>query len=113
VTIRWQHASAGQFWPSAAWQVLPPAIADVAAAIGPVNALTHLLTSSASIFGPFIWHPPASGRYAILAEADVAGDRANIEPSTGLPCAIGPVQLGKAVVPFDNNLGLTIWTALP
>jgi hypothetical protein len=113
VTIRWQSASAGLFWPSAAWQVVTPVVGNVAAATGPINPNTNLLNPSTNIFGPFTWHPPASGRYSILAEADVAGDRANIEPSTGLPCAIGPVELSKAVVPFDNNLGLTTWTAGP
>jgi hypothetical protein len=112
VTIRWQPAGPGLFWPSAAWQIAPPVVGDVAAA-GPFDQNTNLLTPNKNIFGPFTWHPPANGRYAILAEADVAGDRANIEPSTGLPCAIGRVELSKAVVPFDNNLGLTTWTAGP
>jgi hypothetical protein len=112
VTIRWQSASAGLFWPSTAWHAVTPVVGNVAAA-GPINPNTNLRNPSTNIFGPFRWHPPASGQYAILAEADIAGDRANIEPSTAFPCAIGPVELSKAVVPFDNNLGLTTWTAAP
>jgi hypothetical protein len=44
----------------------------------------------------------------ILAAAQCAGDPTNIEPTTGLPCALMPTQVIDLVA-GDNNLGLRVY----
>lgn len=101
VTIRWQAGSGVPVWPSIAWQPTAPPLAN-----------SNVGAGSTVPCGPFAWQPTAAARHIILAEADVIGDRANIEAATGLPCAVGPVPLSQ-VVPCDNNLGLVSWASVP
>jgi hypothetical protein len=90
-------------WPSAAWTDLPPQVPE--AADGDIAANDHI------VLGPFAWRPTARGRYKILVEVDAPGDRSNINPATGLPCAspaASPTLLSE-LVPFDNNLATAEW----
>lgn len=57
-------------------------------------------------FGPFAL-PTAAGRHLVLAEATCAGDRANSDPLSNLPCSRLPTPLPD-LVGGDNNLGLRI-----
>jgi hypothetical protein len=58
-------------------------------------------------FGPFRWRPTSASRYSILALIDANGDYSNLNPTTGLPCAVNTIPLPlEAVVPLDNNIGL-------
>jgi hypothetical protein len=50
---------------------------------------------------------PKPGRYLVFAQATCEDDRANSDPSTGLPCSRTPTPLADLVA-NDNNLGLTV-----
>lgn len=58
-------------------------------------------------FGRFTDPVPIGTRHILLAIADCAGDPANINPSTGLPCATTPTRVID-IVANDNNLGLIV-----
>jgi hypothetical protein len=68
---------------------------------------TKTIAAGASeTFGPFAHTSPGT-RYLVLAEATCADDRANTDPSTGLPCSQQPTPL-LDLVANDNNLGLRV-----
>ncbi|MBV9950150.1 MAG: hypothetical protein JOZ69_25140 [Myxococcales bacterium] len=54
--------------------------------------------------GPFQWVPSEVGHECLFFAASATGDPSNIDPSSALPCAIGPTPIER-LVPFDNNLG--------
>ena len=58
-------------------------------------------------FGPFGFAPPAAQNFLVIAQATCAADRANSDPSTGLPCSQLPTPLVDLVA-GDNNLGLAV-----
>ena len=58
----------------------------------------------ATTFGQFKL-PSATASYWVLAAATCAGDPANIDPATALPCTIGEARIAD-LVGGDNNLGL-------
>lgn len=93
-------------WPdAAAWTSLAPAT--------PADARADVSSGSDSILGPFPWTPSRAGEYAVMVELDAPGDRSNINPATGLPCAspqAAPTRL-SALVPYDNNLAVAVWRA--
>lgn len=64
--------------------------------------------SPAVSFGPFSLPALTGTRVLILAAAQCAGDPTNIEPTTGLPCALMPTQVIDLVA-GDNNLGLRVY----
>lgn len=93
-------------WPdTAAWTGLPPATAN--------NARADLSPGASSILGPFAWTPTRADDYAVMVELNAPGDRSNINPATGLPCASpqAPSTSLSALVPYDNNLAVAIWRA--
>jgi hypothetical protein len=59
--------------------------------------------------GSFKWSDPAAGDYALLVSASWAGDRSNLDPTGGAPCATSTAPLGlERVVACDDNLGLRV-----
>jgi hypothetical protein len=96
-------ASAGgaPAWPDpSAWQQLSVASGGVeTSTIAPLDIVTY---------GPFSWTPTTSGEHGVLAAIDAPGDRANINPSTALACALDPTPL-EHLVRLDNNLAFALW----
>jgi hypothetical protein len=86
-------------WPDRrAWRELPPR--------APADARADIAPGGSVVVGPFPWTPRRPGRKTILVELNAPGDRSNINPATGLPCASAtarPSPLGR-LVRFDNNL---------
>jgi hypothetical protein len=84
-------------WPDRHWTTLsPPA----------TGASANIRTGDNVVLGPFAWRPTRGGRYTILVELNAPGDRSNINPDTGLPCANAqahPSPINR-LVRFDNNL---------
>jgi hypothetical protein len=62
-------------------------------------------TVGGGVVAQFQWNPPAAGNYALLAIATCAGDAANTDPETELPCALNGAPIAHLVA-GDNNLGL-------
>ncbi len=66
-------------------------------------------THGQKTFGPFSWPNPPAGSYALLASASWSGDRSNLDPLGGAPCATSAAPLNLThVVACDDNLGLRI-----
>ena len=65
---------------------------------GPVPAGGHI------VVGPFAWTPEHAGHECLLMSVSAAGDVANTDQASFLPCASGPTPIWR-LVPFDNNLG--------
>ncbi len=82
----------------------------------PMTTASRLVGSLAAggevVVGPFEWRPQFPGHEVMFMGATVAGDRANNDPVTGLPAAIGPTPLWR-LVPCDNNLGLRAVIPVP
>jgi hypothetical protein len=102
VVVRVSHAS----WPAA--QPVPPWNTTAWQVLGTAGPQT-VPGGSAVVFGPLGGLPTGSGRYLILAEATCAGDLANTDPATDLPCSTQPTPL-VPLVAGDNNLGLRLLT---
>ena len=64
-----------------------------------------IASGSSTIVGPFVWTPGSLDHERMLMIASADGDLPNTDPSTGLPCAMGPTPHWR-LVPFDNNIGL-------
>jgi hypothetical protein len=98
-TLRVADADPELAWPDRrAWAELPPA--------SPGDATANIVAGSSVVLGPFPWTPRRRGLRTILVEVNAAGDRSNINPVTGLPCAnprARPSRLSR-LVRFDNNL---------
>lgn len=98
-TLRVADADPKLAWPDRrAWAELRPP--------SPVNATANILPGSSVVLGPFPWTPRRRGLRTILVELNAPGDRSNINPATGLPCAnprARPSRLSR-LVRFDNNL---------
>jgi len=69
--------------------------------------LVQAWPSPAVPFGPFLLTAPAGTRVIVLAAAGCAADPANIDITTGLPCAVSSVPVIDLVA-GDNNLGLRL-----
>ena len=82
----------------------------------PMTTASRIIPSLPSggqvVVGPFAWHPEIPGHECLFMSATVAGDRANNDPVTGLPSAVGPTPLWR-LVPCDNNLGLRAVIPVP
>jgi len=59
--------------------------------------------------GPFIWESPGDDNLALVCRISAPGDRDNLDPQTGLPCATANSVPIDHVVPYDNNLGHRSW----
>ena len=96
VSVRGWHSrpAAGLVWPDD-WKPMTT----------PSLTIPSLASGAETIVGPFDWHPEELGHECMLIGASTAGDRANNDPVTGLPCATGPTPIWR-LVPCDNNLGL-------
>ena len=96
ITVRGWHCrpAAGLIWPDD-WKPMTTTSLTV----------PSLVPGGQTIVGPFDWHPEELGHECMLIGASAAGDRANNDPVTGLPCATGPTPIWR-LVPCDNNLGL-------
>jgi hypothetical protein len=91
-------------WPDpAAWTELQLALGGTGH--GPVAG------GGSAVFGPYLWQPTATGSSMVLSAVDATGDRSNIDPAGGAPCALLP-GLIEYLVPLDNNLGLREWTVM-
>jgi hypothetical protein len=86
-------------WPNG-WALLPRGGGAFPAAIP---------ARSAEVYGPFLWDAPGAGPAALLCVVGAAGDRANLDPLTQLPCALAASVALADVVPYDNNLGYRRW----
>ncbi len=75
-------------------------------------AVDALSTDQSAVFGPFVVPgAPEGKRFALLAVATCAEDRANVEVETGLPCAQPKTRCPiEPLVRGDNNLGLRVVT---
>ena len=105
VQIWWIHWQPGQPvppWDKGTWNSRPPSAAQTVPAWLNPPVLNPPVT-----FGPFTLPPQPSGRRLIVAEATCAGDRANTDVSTGLPCATQPTPIIDLIA-GDNNLGLRL-----
>ncbi|KAE8140147.1 hypothetical protein BDV38DRAFT_290862 [Aspergillus pseudotamarii] len=72
--------------------------------IGPISG--HGLHTA--IAGPVQWTPQAGAAfdgYSLLAAVRANGDLSNIDISSGLQCALQPMDI-ENLVPFDNNLAM-------
>ena len=82
----------------------------------PMTTASRLIPSLPSggetVSGPFEWRPEVPGHECMLMSATTPGDRANNDPITALPCAIGPTPLWR-LVPCDNNLALRAVIPVP
>jgi len=74
--------------------------------------IPHLAPGGEVVVGPFDWHPEHPGHECMFMNVTVAGDRANNDPASGLPSAIGPTPLWR-LVPCDNNLALRALIPVP
>jgi hypothetical protein len=103
VTVHGWHSrpAAGLVWPDD-WKPMTTA----------ARTIPSLPSGGEAIAGPFDWHPEVSGHECMFMSATVAGDRANNDPVSGLPSAIGPTPLWR-LVPCDNNLGLRAVIPVP
>jgi len=89
-------------WPDpAAWTMLQ--LAPGGTGQGPVAG------GGSAVFGPYLWQPKVTGLSMVLSAVDAPGDRSNIYPGGGAPCAL-LAGLIEYLVPLDNNLGLSEWT---
>jgi len=93
--------SAGLVWPDD-WKPMTTAS----------RVIPSLSSGGEAVTGPFEWRPEIPGHECMLMSATVAGDRANNDPVSGLPSAIGPTPLWR-IVPCDNNLGLRAVIPVP
>jgi hypothetical protein len=90
-------------WDPNVWAPLP--LAPGGTGQGPVAG------GGSAVFGPYLWQPTATGSSMVLSTVDATGDRSNIDPASGAPCALLP-GLIEYLVPLDNNLGLSEWTVM-
>lgn len=103
ITVRGWHCrpSAGLVWPDD-WMPMTTASRNIAS----------LAPGAQTEVGPFEWRPHVVGHECMLMGVSVPGDRANNDPVTGLPSAVGPTPLWR-LVPCDNNLGLRALIPVP
>ena len=103
VTVRGWHCrpSAGLVWPDD-WRPMTTVSRTIAS----------LPSGGGTVVGPFEWHPEFVGHECMFMSASAAGDRANNDPITALPSAVGPTPLWR-LVPNDNNLGLRAVIPVP
>jgi len=95
LVVRGYHCRPGMglVWPDD-WTAMTT---DAISVPGPVPAGGHL------VVGPFAWTPEHGGHECLFMSVSAAGDLANTDPATFLPCAAGPTPIWR-LVPFDNNL---------
>lgn len=85
--------SAGLTWPDD-WNAMSTPSITVASSLSPGDSIT---------VGPFEWVPTEVGHECMLMSVTAIGDISNNDPSSGLPCATGPIPHYQ-LVPFDNNI---------
>lgn len=72
---------------------------------GELDTITaDIVGDGETTLGPFAWPAQPKGSYALLAVATCEADPANVDPTTGLPCATTPNPI-PLLVACDNNLG--------
>lgn len=64
------------------------------------------------VVGPFEWTPVDRGHECLLMSVSAPADRANNDPVTTSPAAMGPTPLWR-LVPSDNNIGMRAMISLP
>ena len=64
--------------------------------------LSPIAPGQTVVAGPFEWTPSQLGHECMLMSVSADGDPSNIDPSTDLQCAKGPIP-DFPFVPFDNN----------
>lgn len=64
------------------------------------------------VVGPFEWIPVHDDHEVLFMRVSAPADRANSDPATGLPSALGPTPAWR-LVPSDNNSALRGMVALP
>jgi len=64
------------------------------------------------VVGPFEWMPVHDDHEGLFMRVSAPADRANSDPATGLPSAVGPTPAWR-LVPADNNSALRNMVALP
>jgi hypothetical protein len=99
VSVRAYHnrPSSGLMWPGD-WNAMTTPVLPV-----PGASALSIAAGGSTIVGPFEWTPAIEGHECLLAWVSADGDRANIDPVAGLPCAAGPTPHWR-FVPFDNNV---------
>ncbi len=104
VTVRGYHCrpSAGLVWPDD-WKPMAT----------PSLAVPGTIPSGGQVLvGPFEWEPRYRGHECMFMSVSAAGDRANSDAASGMPCASGPTPMWQ-LVPADNNLGLRAVVPVP
>jgi hypothetical protein len=99
VVVRAFHnrPSTGLMWPGD-WDPMTTAMLP---AVG--SPALSIASGGMATVGPFEWTPTIEGHECLLVWVSADGDRANIDPATGFPCATGPTPHWR-FVPFDNNV---------
>jgi zinc metalloprotease ZmpB len=94
VLVRGYHCvpSSGLTWPDD-WQAMTTS--EVTASSIP--------SGGEVVVGPFQWTPVEIGHECMLASVSADGDLSNIDPTSTLPCNVGPTPHWR-LVPFDNNI---------
>ncbi len=78
----------------------------------PSLAVPPLPPGGEVVIGPFGWTPMEPGHEVMLMSVSVLGDRANTDPVTGFPSAIGPTPAWR-LVPNDNNTAMRAVIPVP
>lgn len=101
VRVRGYHnrPSTGLMWPGD-WQAMTTAVLPAAG-----SPALSIPSDGMVTVGPFEWTPAIAGHECLLFWVSADGDRANIDPATGFPCATGPTPHWR-FVPFDNNVAM-------
>lgn len=76
-------------------------------------AVPGVLAPGATVeVGPFEWTPIHRGHECMFMSVTAAADRANSDPATGFPSAIGPTPAWR-LVPSDNNIAMRALVPVP
>lgn len=96
VVVRGFHCkpATGLVWPGD-WQPMTTAQLDLPGGVP---------SGGSVVAGPFEWTPEVVGHECLLMAVGATDDPSNVDPASGLPCALGPTPEWQ-LVPFDNNLG--------
>lgn len=84
---------AGMTWPDS-WEAMKTS---------EITLDDDLASNGVQIVGPFTWSPVHAGHECLLMSVSASDDLSNIDQSSMLPCATGPISVCR-LVPFDNNI---------
>jgi len=94
--------SAGLVWPDD-FEPMTTSALNVPGALAPGATIE---------IGPFEWTPIERGHECMFMSVTASADRANSDPTTGFPSAIGPTPAWR-LVPSDNNIAMRALIPIP